>query len=560
MNKDVIYIDTEDDITAIIGKVKNAGSKIVALVPPKRAGVLQSVVNLKLLKKAAGSGDKRVVLITNDHSLTALAAGLQMPVAKNLQSRPEVPELEAPESDEEEVINGADLPVGEVAAAMAAGKPAESLADRMSSKVDFKDAPTASELAGEAEKPKKPLGQKLSGLPKLKIPDFTTFRNKFFIFGGLGVFLVVFLVWALVFAPQATIKISAQTVGVNIDQTLKLDPKVPASDPAASVLKPQVQQLKKSVATTFEATGKKDIGNKASGSITITNCDSNSSFVLAAGTTFTASNGRKFTSNTQETIPGFNGSASACRNGTGSPGTKDVAVTAVELGDEYNVAAGDFTMTGLSGDIYAKSAAAMAGGTHQLATVVSQEDVDKAKTQLTQPAAADVKNDLKKQFAGEVLVIEDSFVSEPGQPAVEPAIGQPAQQAKVTIETTYTYVGIAQEDIKTVSTRIVDAALQGKTDQQMYSLGDSKATFQSYRKLDDGTYGGRLVATAYIGPKIDTKELAKKITGKRFGEIQTLINQIPGVDKVEIDLAPFWVNTAPGVDKIDITFSVDNDN
>ena len=53
MNKDVIYIDVEDDITAIIGKVKTAKEKIVALVPPKRVGVLQSAVNLRLLGRAA---------------------------------------------------------------------------------------------------------------------------------------------------------------------------------------------------------------------------------------------------------------------------------------------------------------------------------------------------------------------------------------------------------------------------------------------------------------------------------------------------------------------------
>jgi hypothetical protein len=53
MNKDVIYIDVEDDITAIIGKVKGAKEKIVALVPPKRIGVLQSAVNLRLIARAA---------------------------------------------------------------------------------------------------------------------------------------------------------------------------------------------------------------------------------------------------------------------------------------------------------------------------------------------------------------------------------------------------------------------------------------------------------------------------------------------------------------------------
>ena len=37
MNKDVIYIEPEDDITDVILKIENSKEKIVALVPPKKA-------------------------------------------------------------------------------------------------------------------------------------------------------------------------------------------------------------------------------------------------------------------------------------------------------------------------------------------------------------------------------------------------------------------------------------------------------------------------------------------------------------------------------------------
>jgi hypothetical protein len=50
MKKDTIYIDIEDDITAVIERVKGSPEKLIALVPPKGAA-LQSVVNLKLLKE-----------------------------------------------------------------------------------------------------------------------------------------------------------------------------------------------------------------------------------------------------------------------------------------------------------------------------------------------------------------------------------------------------------------------------------------------------------------------------------------------------------------------------
>lgn len=566
MNKDVIYIDTEDDITAIIGKVKHAGAKIVALVPPKRAGVLQSAVNLRLLQKAASGIDKRVVLITNDHSLTALAAGVKMPIAKNLQSRPEVPAIQAPEASDEEVINGAELPVGEFANSMGVGTPSpkDSLADEVSRHVDFTDAArpaSPATLPAKARQKPQPakkgsLGFFKKGGAPLSIPNFKSFRKKVFLFGGIGVALILFLIWALVFAPHASITIGAQTTALNVDRTLTLDPKAASSTPTTFVLKPNVQQLKKSVAAQFAATGTKDIGNKATGTIQVSNCDSSSSFQLSAGTVFTSGNGKKFTSNDTVTVPGLTGSASACRNNGTGAGKVDVAVTAAELGDEYNIPAGQFSISGISGDIYARSSQPMSGGSHQIAQVVTQEDVDKAKQQLAQPNVTEAKNELKKQFQGDFIVIEESFAADQGQPMVEPAVGQVAQQAKITAETTYTLVAIARDDAKAVLRLGVDEALKDKNDLQMYSLGDNSITFQVFQRLQNGTFTARMVTTSYIGPKIDTNELAKQVSGKRYGEIDALVNQIPGVNKVDIKLSPFWVTTAPSPDRIDISFSV----
>src|SRR5690606_3957009 len=93
MSKDTIYIDVEDDITAIIGKVKSSSSKIIALVPPKRIGVLQSAVNLRLLSRAAKQNEKHLVLITGNSALMALAASAGIPSARTLQSKPELAPL-----------------------------------------------------------------------------------------------------------------------------------------------------------------------------------------------------------------------------------------------------------------------------------------------------------------------------------------------------------------------------------------------------------------------------------------------------------------------------------
>ena len=556
MNKDVIYIDIEDDITAIIGKVKSAANKIVALVPPKRIGVLQSAVNLKLLQKAALSVDKRVVLITNDHSLMALAAGLKLPVARNLQSRPEIPNLEAPESPAEEIINGQELPVGEVAASL--DKPVEGAAPNpQGQKIGLGTA--AVKEASKTAPAKTSLAEKFKqGKDQLKVPNFEKFRKRVFIFGGLGVLLIAFLVWANNFAPRASVTISAKTTSVNIDRTLTLDPTAKASDPAKLTLKPNVQELKKSVATEFDATGTKDIGDKAKGTITVRNCYyANGELTLPAGTKFTGQNGKVYLSTKAVAVPGR---VPGCSDKSSAlAGKVSVAVEAQNIGPEYNVGAQKYTLN-VIGDVDGIDTEGMTGGTHQTVTVVSQADVDKAKQQLSAQNESAAKIELKKQFTADDLVIEESYMVQSSEPTSSPAIGEPASRAKLTLETTYTYVAVSRADVKQVLQSAVNDVLKNKSDQQTYTLGENSITFQTFRKLDTGGFAAKLNTSGSIGPKIDTDALAKQLVGKRYGEIQAITNDIPGVDHVEITLSPFWVTTAPSADKIDIKFSVAPNN
>jgi hypothetical protein len=558
MNKDVIYIDIEDDITGIIDKVKNAGTKIVALVPPKRIGTLQSAVNLKLLQKAALEVDKRVVLITNDRSLTTLAAGVKMPVAKNLQSRPEIPQLAILDTPDEEIINGKELPVGDVASSLtpaAAPKPdaQKSAAEDLDDKVDLASI-AAAPVAAQKAAPKK-MDHVAKVKSKLNIPNFDTFRKRVFLFGGLGALLIVFLVWAFVFAPRATVTISAKTSNVNIERTLALNPAAPASDPTKFTLKPNVQQLKKAVVAEFQATGTKDIGERAKGSITIRNCDNSDGFTLPAGTRFTAGSGQVFVADQSISVPKFTGSANSCTLSGNSSGKATVAVTAADIGEGYNIPGQAYSFNGsIPGSVDALGGA-MAGGSKQTVKVVSQADVDKAKESLGAQNADAAKAELKKQFTDDSIIIDESYSAEQAAPSVSPAVGEQASAAKLTVETTYTYVSIARSDIKTILNNAINDTLKDKSDQQMYSTGENTIVFQTFEK-QGAAFTARMSTTGQIGPKIDTQQLAKQLAGKRFGEIQAIVNQITGVNNVDINFSPFWVTTAPGADKIDIKFSV----
>ena len=126
-DKDTIYIDIDDEITGIIDKLHRSAGKVVALVLPKRAGAFQSIVNMKLLKRAADSSKKNLVLITTEAGLLPLAGAAGIHVAKTLSSKPEIPT--APNMDdggEETVKESGDEP--EVTAATAGEEPIGKLA------------------------------------------------------------------------------------------------------------------------------------------------------------------------------------------------------------------------------------------------------------------------------------------------------------------------------------------------------------------------------------------------------------------------------------------------
>ena len=540
--KDVIYIDIDDDITSVIEKVKTSKTSIVALVPPKRIGVLQSAVNLKLLQRAATSVKKRVVLITNDHALSGLAAGLSLPVAKNLQSKPEIPSITAMKLDEEEVINGEELPVGELA--RTAEAPSFDSTDDAVETIDMPDdavlsAPFAAKKAA-ARAPKR----------GSKIPDFDSFRKKLFIFGGLGVLALIFLVWAIFFAGKATVAITAKTNVVSINKPLQLRPDAKL-DAAQGIVPAIVKETKKTASVDFTATGKKDVGEKATGTVEFEK-QSQTSTSIAAGTQVVTSSGLAFVTDSDVTIP-----ASTVCFPVFCPGTATVGITAINGGSKYNGASGSVSgsFDGASGELDD----ATSGGTDKTVTVVSQADIEKAKEQLQAQKADAVKKDLLKQFDDNVVVIQESFEAEPAEPTSSPALDQEATTAKLTAETTYRLVGIARSDLRGVYDTFTKSQISGEKNQKIYESGDESTTFAQFEKKD-GVYNVRAQATAQVGPNIDDKALAKQLIGKRAGEIQQQIETIQGVEDVTVKFSPFWVTKAPNnADKITIKFIVQHD-
>lgn len=544
--KDVIYIDVDDEITGIIDKVKDSDKKIVALVLPKRASVLQSVVNMKLLKRAAAESKKNLVLITSESGLLPLAGGVGIHVAKSLNSKPEVPEAPAQMSAAPETIEetgeGDDTPldsaksVGELA-----GMP--TMADDGDETIELGDEEDSDEPeAAGAGKTKKSKNR------KFKIPNFNKFRLMLILAGvGLVVLSMVgyaaFAVW-----PKAkiTIKTNSEAVNSSVVLTLKTgaDTKL---DAEKAIIKAQIQEVKKTLTQEVPATGQINKGVKATGTVDMTTQDCSAPYsvsAVAAGTGVTSS-GKTYVTGQKATFsPTTFDFSTSCWNYKAS----GIGITAQTGGTAFNTS-GTFTVSGRS-DVTASGSAS--GGTDDIVKVVSQADIDGAKQKITEQDTQPIIQELKTALIGRDLYALDSTLSV-GTPETKLSaeLNAPAETLVVTQTINYSMFGVMQDDLE----KILEKSVEDKIDTKKQSVTDfglDEAVFSIQGVNPDGA-SVSVQTTIVAGPELDTAAIKKQVAGKKAGDAKEIISANPGVTDVNVEYSPFWVGSIPKrIDKITV--------
>ncbi len=197
------------------------------------------------------------------------------------------------------------------------------------------------------------------------------------LFAAIGVLLGILLLFFIFTIASASMMTTQVNVELKKDPLskqliLRLDPQVAVSDPTTGVLKAEVVKQTVSGEKSTETTGKKLIGDKAKGKVTLFNRTS-STKTFPAGTVL-ASGKLKYLLDQGATIA----SASTGRNFETNPGTLDASVTAADIGENYNLAKDtELTIDTFAKDTYiARIAAALSGGTSREIQAVSKKDQD----------------------------------------------------------------------------------------------------------------------------------------------------------------------------------------
>lgn len=574
MNKDVIYIEPEDDITDIIGKVENSKEKIVALVPPKKAGVLRSIVNIKLIAKTGTGTGKKVVLVTTDPAILKLAAVTKLPVTKDLQSAPAVPKIEAEGSEElitkEELVekiaeNGAENVVAEELEQ----EDEEKSEDEKKEEKDAKDDTDDKEQKDKKDKKKKK--EKAVGTSKIPFIRWIQEHKKLCIGGGIGfVVLVLVLVWAFAIAPAATVTVKVRTTKNNFSENVTFTETLADENASEGKFYLEQKKIETKAETKFEATGQKNVGEKASGTVTIWAhfpiTGGAASTTVAAGEIFSLGE-LSYAADDSVSIS-WDGDITElktnCANGTNNDSLKNygcliygnVAVTAIEPGTKYNIAASNTGWKAPSRVNGAYSSEDMSGGTDKMITIVKQSDIDAALEKLETGDNSANKERLFDEISETSFIIEPSYRQTVGDPVSTPKVGEEVKDgAKATLSVTTT------DSVYYIDNTKVEEFIKEKAKlAENYKIYSMENPFvENFIKTDNG-YTGKLKTSYVSGPRVTENDIVEIVKGKGIGTAKHDLSDIDGIKEINITPSYFWVSSVPNdPEKITVIIEIPED-
>lgn len=560
-----IYLEPDEEITSVVERLGDIDEDKIAVVVPKNSTLFQSLVNLKLLSRQAKKLGKSVVLISankvgvrlakqvgiDTYSTIGSVVANAVPSDSNIaQVNPEVKPI--PASDvlpdgtpinrySSDAISSTSGTENEPTAIT---QPETKSVAQIENITESDDGPEAKEVVesdpANSEEVIEDDSSQETVVEKPSLPTFisrgvNSHRDRTpFIFPwksaivALTMILVAFVVTFL-FLPKATVTLTfpAKLINEKFNVEVKTTPAEGEKIVPGSLITASASSSKE-----VTATGKKDVGTKAGGTISVKNCEDTNSRSLPAGSKATSA-GKGFTTNSTVTIPAgqFSSGGTVCNSTSAT-----VAVTAETAGSDFNLSNANFALAGMPTRI--SGTGSTSGGTTKQITVLSQEDVDSAYAELTNKLKTDSLTDLKAKSA-EQTVLDDSIKVEVRVQKVDKEVGAETDKANVTVGVDSNAIAYDSAKILEISTQVLTLKLE--TGQKLI-FNEGQKPVVTYVSLSDDltTMTVGVDTSGFAGPDINKFSLASEIKNKSVSNAVSFLKEKHAADEVTIEIIPGW--------------------
>ncbi len=540
-----IYINLEDDVSKIVTRLKKTSAKEVVLVCPKRCYLFNDSINLRLLKKQTDMLGKTVSVLTMDEKgqLFAKEAGFQLkflPKTSGVRSFSDVRRAEKQESEQQggvlaEAVNEIKH-IAEKFIPKAHLEISEETLENKTVKKKTRPVPTLqiNENIFPSQEEWRPV--------KIKTPRINKTLT-----GVVALSLIVLLLLVFVILPKATVDVYAKTEPVTRDMEISMSTNSQNLDPSKLIMPAIKIDETANLNAKFQSKGKKQVGNKASGSVRIYNFTGSPINLKAQTTTLTVGN-KTYTLDEDITLlkPTTYKNAATKEVNEGSLGPA-VRITASAGGEDYNLPAG--TRVEITNQVfgsrpqllYAKTDSEISGGTTRYLSIISQEDVDASKIQLEGQALEQIRQKLKT--SGLVLP-EKSYNFDSPQFATDNPVGTETPSFQASLQSKLTGLAYKSDDLKNL---IVQRITQTLSSNKSLVPKTPESTTVKVKSFDLNNQLA-VLAVHFEGQavyEVNLAGVATELTGKSQNEANEILRSKAEIDKVEITIAPAWQKNFP---------------
>lgn len=360
---------------------------------------------------------------------------------------------------------------------------------------------------------------------RLKTPTFPKGRKIIFVPPLIvGFFLSLLLLYIFFLRATVTLTLDPKIVGNDQEVLFSTTSK---TDTAKQTVSAEFVSVSLDGTATVPATGKKEIGDKAKGTLTIlSSLTKEQTFVQ--GTIITSSNGLAFTLDKDIKV--------ASSSGLSDLKSVQTSVTAKDIGKEYNLPSGTkFTVGSFeASEVEAKNETAFSGGSKKEVTVVSKDDVNKVTEGVIKNLEEKAKDEIAQKISSEKSVLPIFLSTTLTKKEFSKNANDEA--SSLTLKGTVLYQGISykKEDLRFLSSELLQNSLKDMVIAQEGVAYDVK----TLKQKSDKEVLATLKIKASLLPKLNNEEIAKQIKGKAFEEAEAILMKLPQAADVRISLHP----------------------
>lgn len=311
-----------------------------------------------------------------------------------------------------------------------------------------------------------------------------------------------------------------------------LSEKIELNSDSSSDLSIKVATLSADFSERKAVSGKKDIGDKAKGEVTLHNFDSKEK-IFSKNTTI-ETNSLSFVLNEDVKVA----SSSLAADGSARlPGKAKVAVTASAIGESFNIDKGKrFTIEGLSSlDYFAINENAFTGGSKKQVRTVAKQDIQDLKTKILEKAKSDVEKQLSEKTGQNEKIIPSLTEVTLDEVKSSKEIGEEADSVEVSVSAKTTYYSILNnETISLLRSRFASKIESGQ------KLDEKKLTYEVKQAEKDkkSILHLTIVAKGYSIKDVNEDEIIKKITFQNKRNMDAVLKNEIGASGYELTLKP----------------------